>query len=117
MQGKDTANIWTNVAGKETISQSQQTVSPSTEKSSGVATTANVAKETLSDTVEYDITGTKTNYRRKSLSKLAVKFYGTKSWPYIVKHNKNIIKDADRVSIGTIWIPDNKNFLHFVFRN
>ena len=29
---------------------------------SGVATTANVAKETLADTVEYDITGTKTNY-------------------------------------------------------
>ena len=111
MQGKDTANIWTNVAGKETISQSQQTVSPSTEKSSGVATTANVAKETLADTVEYDITGTKTNYTLRegeSLVKLAVKFYGTKKlWPYIVKHNKNIIKDADRVSIGTtLRIPE-----------
>ena len=111
MQGKDTANIWTNVAGKETISQSQQTVSPSTEKSSGVATTANVAKETLADTVEYDITGTKTNYtlqEGESLVKLAVKFYGTKKlWPYIVKHNKNIIKDADRVPIGTtLRIPE-----------
>lgn len=111
MQGKDTANIWTNVAGKETISQSQQTVSPSTEKSSGVATTANVAKETLADTVEYDITGTKTNYTLRegeSLVKLAVKFYGTKKlWPYIVKHNKNIIKDADRVPIGTtLRIPE-----------
>ena len=111
MQGKDTANIWTNVAGKETISQSQQTVSPSTGKSSGVATTANVAKETLADTVEYDITGTKTNYTLRegeSLVKLAVKFYGTKKlWPYIVKHNKNIIKDADRVPIGTtLRIPE-----------
>ena len=111
MQGKDTANIWTDVTRKETISQSQQAVSPSTEKSSGVATTANVAKETLADTVEYDITGTKTNYtlqEGESLVKLAVKFYGTKKlWPYIVKHNKNIIKDADRVPIGTtLRIPE-----------
>lgn len=111
MQDKDTANIWTNVTGKETISQSQQAVSPSTKKSSGVAATANVAKETLADTVEYDITGTKTNYTLRegeSLVKLAVKFYGTKKlWPYIVKHNKNIIKDADRVPIGTtLRIPE-----------
>jgi hypothetical protein len=37
-----------------------------------------------------------------------VKFYGTKKlWPYIVKHNKNIIKDADRVPIGTtLRIPE-----------
>ena len=74
-------------------------------------TTANVAKETLADTVEYDITGTKTNYtlqEGESLVKLAVKFYGTKKlWPYIVKHNKNIIKDADRVPIGTtLRIPE-----------
>ena len=93
------------------ISQSQQTVSPSTKKSSGVAVTANVEKETLADTVEYDITGTKTNYTLRegeSLVKLAVKFYGTKKlWPYIVKHNKNIIKDADRVPIGTtLRIPE-----------
>ena len=111
MQGKDTANIWTDVTRKETISQSQQAVSPSTKKSSGVAVTANVEKETLADTVEYDITGTKTNYtlqEGESLVKLAVKFYGTKKlWPYIVKHNKNIIKDADRVPIGTtLRIPE-----------
>lgn len=111
MQGKDTANIWTDVTRKENISQSQQAVSPSTKKSSGVAVTANVEKETLADTVEYDITGTKTNYTLRegeSLVKLAVKFYGTKKlWPYIVKHNKNIIKDADRVPIGTtLRIPE-----------
>lgn len=83
MQGKDTANIWTDVTRKENISQSQQAVSPSTKKSSGVAVTANVEKETLADTVEYDITGTKTNYTLRegeSLVKLAVKFYGTKSY-------------------------------------
>ncbi len=111
MQGKDTANIWTDVTRKENISQSQQAVSPSTKKSSGVAVTANVEKETLADTVEYNITGTKTNYTLRegdSLVKLAVKFYGTKKlWPYIVKHNKNIIKDADRVPIGTtLRIPE-----------
>lgn len=45
MQGKDTANIWTDVTRKENISQSQQAVSPSTKKSSGVAVTANVEKK------------------------------------------------------------------------
>ena len=106
IRDRDTANIWTNVAGKETISQSQQTVSPSTEKSSGVATTANVAKETLADTVEYDITGTKTNYtlqEGESLVKLAVKFYGTKKlWPYIVKHNNCLSLFYIQVSLSSI---------------
>ena len=111
MQGKDTANIWTDVTRKENISQSQQAVSPSTKKSSGVAVTANVEKETLADTVEYDITGTKTNYTLRegeSLVKLAVKLYGQKKiWPYIVKHIKNIIKYADRVAIWTtLRIPE-----------
>lgn len=68
-------------------------------------------KETLADTVEYTITGTKTNHtlqEGESLVKLAVKFYGSKKlWPYIVKHNKSIIKDADRVPIGTnLRIPE-----------
>lgn len=71
----------------------------------------NVAKETLADTVEYDITGTKTSHtlqEGESLAKLAMKFYGTKKlWPYIVKHNKDIIKDADRVPVGTtLRIPE-----------
>ncbi len=111
MQGKDTTNTLTNISGKETISQSQQDVPVTTIKSSDNTTTKNVAKETLADTVEYDITGTKTNYtlqEGESLVKLAVKFYGTKKlWPYIVKHNKDIIKDADKVPIGTtLRIPE-----------
>lgn len=120
MQDKDTANTGTNVPGKETVSQSQQAASPLAKKSSGIAkkssglaktATAKVAKETLADTVEYDITGTKAHYTLRegeSLVKLAVKFYGTKRlWPYIVKHNKNIIQDADRVPIGTMLrIPE-----------
>lgn len=112
MQNNDTVSTsTTNVPEKET--QPQQATSTVTAKKSATTTTEskNVARETLADTVEYDITGTKTNYtlqEGESLVKLAVKFYGTKKlWPYIVKHNKNIIKDADKVPIGTtLRIPE-----------
>lgn len=72
-----------------------------------------VTKATLADTVEYDITGTKTNYtlqEGETLIKVAAKFYGSKKfWPYIVRHNKGLIVDADRVPIGTtIRIPELK---------
>lgn len=84
-------------------SQSRSSIKP--------AVNQEVAKVTLADTVEYDIVGTKTNHalqEGESIIKLALKFYGSKKlWPYIVKYNKNIIKDADRVPIGTILrIPD-----------
>lgn len=70
-----------------------------------------VAKVTLADTVEYEIIGTKTNHtlqEGESIIKLSVKFYGTKKlWPYIVKHNQNVIKNADRVPVGTtLRIPE-----------
>ena len=70
-----------------------------------------IVKVTLADTVEYDITGTKTNYtlqEGESLIKVAVKFYGSKKlWPYIVQHNKGIIKNADKVPVGTtLRIPE-----------
>ena len=75
------------------------------------STTVPANKAILADTVEYDITGTKTNYtlqEGESLIKVAIKFYGSKKfWPYIVQHNKGIIKDADRVPIGTtLRIPE-----------
>lgn len=86
---------------------------PTKAKSPSVQSAANqeIAKVTLADTVEYDIVGTKVNYtlqEGESLIKLALKFYGTKKlWPYIVRHNKNVIKDADRVPIGTtLRIPE-----------
>lgn len=86
---------------------------PTKPKSPSVQSAANqeIAKVTLADTVEYDIVGTKVNYtlqEGESLIKLALKFYGTKKlWPYIVRHNKNVIKDADRVPIGTtLRIPE-----------
>lgn len=86
---------------------------PTKPKSPSVQSAANqeIAKVTLADTVEYDIVGTKVNYtlqEGESLIKLTLKFYGTKKlWPYIVRHNKNVIKDADRVPIGTtLRIPE-----------
>lgn len=105
---KDSTNILPpdSLPTKVAVSRSQQTAS--TTASSG---SKDIAKVSLADTVEYDITGTKTNYtlqEGESLIKVAVKFYGSKKlWPYIVKHNKDIIKNADRVPIGTtLRIPE-----------
>lgn len=69
-----------------------------------------VKRETLADTVEYQITGTQTSYTLRpgeSLVRVALKFYGNKKlWPYLVKHNKSIIKNPDNVPVGTtIQIP------------
>lgn len=67
-------------------------------------------RETLADTVEYQITGNQGSYTLKpgeSLVRVALKFYGNKKlWPYLVKHNKAIIKNPDNVPVGTtIQIP------------
>lgn len=66
---------------------------------------------TLVDTIEYDMVGTKAQHtlqEGESLAKIALKFYGTKNlWPYIVKYNKNIIKDANVIPVGTtLNIPE-----------
>lgn len=63
------------------------------------------------DSVNYKITGTKTVYTIKegeTLTRVALRFYGTKAlWPYIVKHNPDIIKNPDHVPFGTtIKIPE-----------
>lgn len=108
-QQKDTANaLPEELPKKTTTSQGQTSPSTSSAKASG---NKDIAKVNLADTVEYDITGTKTNYtlqEGESLIKVAMKFYGTKKlWPYIVRHNKDIIKNADRVPIGTtLRIPE-----------
>ena len=64
----------------------------------------------LSEDVVYEITGTITTLTLEpgqTLVKLALKYYGSKNfWPYIVEHNSDVIKDADRVPKGaTIKIP------------
>ena len=64
----------------------------------------------LLENVEYEITGTITTLTLEpgqTLVRLALKYYGSKNfWPYIVEHNPDVIKDADRVPKGaTIKIP------------
>lgn len=63
------------------------------------------------DSASYKITGTKTNYTIKegeTLTRVSLRFYGTKAmWPYIVKHNPNVIKNPNHVPYGTtIKIPE-----------
>ena len=117
LQQQDTASV-SNLQTKEPVQPQpaetplqQQPTKPESHSSVKSAVNQEIAKVTLADTVEYDIVGTMTNYtlqEGESLIKLALKFYGTKKlWPYIVKHNKNVIKDADRVPIGTtLRIPE-----------
>jgi hypothetical protein BACCOPRO_01664 len=63
-------------------------------------------RETLADTVDYDIQGTQTTHtiqKGESLAKISLKYYGTKKlWPYLVRHNKKIIKNPNNVPIGTV---------------
>lgn len=65
-----------------------------------------VKRETLVDTMEYTITGTMDTYtlqNGESLVKVALKYYGNKKlWPYIVRHNRKVIKNPDNVPVGTV---------------
>ena len=63
------------------------------------------------DSASYKITGTKTTYTVKegeTLTRVSLRFYGTKAmWPYIVKHNPDVIKNPNNVPYGTtIKIPE-----------
>ena len=64
------------------------------------------AKTLKADSVSYVIVGTQVSYTMKAgetLTKVALRFYGTKAlWPYIVKHNKGVIKNPDNVPYGTV---------------
>lgn len=64
----------------------------------------------MPDSTSYTITGTKTKYTIKpgeTLTRVSLRFYGTKAlYPYIVKHNRDIIKKPNNVPAGTtIKIP------------
>lgn len=79
-------------------------------KQGGAATTK---VETLADTVEYTITGTKASHTiqpGESMVKLAARFYGNKKlWPYIARYNRENIKNANNVPVGTVVkIPELK---------
>lgn len=63
------------------------------------------------DSASYKITGTKTKYTVKegeTLTRVSLRFYETKAmWPYIVKHNPDVIKNPNNVPYGTtIKIPE-----------
>jgi nucleoid DNA-binding protein/LysM repeat protein len=92
------------------------TVAPKQPEQPAAGTTKEAGKttperrETLSDTVEYQITGTQASYTIRpgeSLVKISQKFYGNKKlWPYLVKHNPTVIRNANQIPIGaTIQIP------------
>lgn len=60
--------------------------------------------------VEYEIDGTLETHTMKegeTLIRLSLKYWGIKSlWPYLVRHNSDIIKDPDNVPYGvTLKIP------------
>ena len=81
------------------------------EEKTPVVSTPVPKRETLADTVEYQITGNQGSYTLKpgeSLVRVALKFYGNKKlWPYLVKHNKLLSK----IRIMCQWV------LQFRFRN
>lgn len=60
---------------------------------------------------KYVAVGTKTTHKIKSgetLTKVSLMYYGSKAfWPFIVKYNRDVIKDPDNVPFGTaIKIPE-----------
>ena len=66
--------------------------------------------EYVPDSTNYTIAGTQATYTIKpgeTLTRVALRFYGTKAlYPYIVKHNLDVIKKPDNVPAGTtIKIP------------
>lgn len=62
--------------------------------------------EFYSEKLKYKIVGTIENHKIEkgnTLVKLAYKYYNNKKmWPYIVKHNKKIIKNPNNVPVGTL---------------
>lgn len=62
------------------------------------------------DTLDYLIIGTKEEYtlqKGETIIRASVKFFGTKKyWPYIVKHNIDVLPDPDNIPAGVrIKIP------------
>ena len=58
----------------------------------------------LADTLECQIIGTQAEYTLKNgetIIRASIKYFGTKKyWPYIVKHNMDILKDPDNIPAG-----------------
>lgn len=74
-------------------------------------TSGKAAMPVKPDSVNYKILGTKATYTIKegeTLTRVSLRFYGTKDlWPYIVQHNRDVIKNPDNVPYGTtLKIPE-----------
>ena len=58
----------------------------------------------FADTLDYQIAGTQEEYtlqKGETIIRVSVKFFGTKKyWPYIVKHNMDILPDPDNIPAG-----------------
>lgn len=111
------------IAVKDTVSKKliaepvikQQEASVAVKQPMAAATSASQPKkqkkvEYVPDSTNYTIAGTQATYTIKpgeTLTRVALRFYGTKAlYPYIVKHNPDVIKKPDNVPAGTtIKIP------------
>ena len=58
----------------------------------------------FADTLNYQIAGTQEEYtlqKGETIIRVSVKFFGTKKyWPYIVKHNMDVLPDPDNIPAG-----------------
>jgi len=64
----------------------------------------------FADTLDYQIVGTQEEYtlqKGETIIRASVRFFGTKKyWPYIVKHNTDVLPDPDNIPAGIrIKIP------------
>lgn len=98
---------------EETIPQDTLKVSPTivTYQQLSAEELRNERVPSLADTLDYQIVGTKTLHtlqNGETIIRASVKFFGTKKfWPYIVKHNQDVLKDADNIPAGAeIKIPE-----------
>lgn len=98
-----------NVVEPQLIVKKEEILTPAKTESKPVQQQPSVSA--YPDSASYKITGTKTKYTIKegeTLTRVSLRFYGTKAmWPYIVKHNPDVIKNPNNVPYGTtIKIPE-----------
>ena len=98
----------TSITPTPVVPQKKEAVTPA--KTENKVTRQQPSTSVYLDSASYKITGTKTKYTVKegeTLTRVSLRFYGTKAmWPYIVKHNPDVIKNPNNVPYGTtIKIP------------
>lgn len=106
-------------ARQDTVKPSTSVAVPATTKAqkpqTTVASTTPATKKAtptpfVPDSTGYVITGTETTHtisEGETLTRVALRYYGTKAlWPYIVQHNRDVIKNPNHVPYGTtVRIP------------